>query len=153
MLVLLNFAILHRIQIFHAAKIFRFTVKNIHVLCIYFEQTLKIFSVLDVCSRRQVCIVPWCGVFLLFVCLFVLFLSPSTLNLASQCLKNDFCQQLRAHGLMNKILMLLKDALDYPVSLCFSIRTYSLEKAMRSSNRNRTNLSIAFSSQKLFTHA
>ena len=44
------------------------------------------------------------------------FLFCSTLNLACECLKPDFSRQLRAHGLVNKILVLLKDALEHPVS-------------------------------------
>ena len=51
----------------------------------------------------------------LFINLFLLFFS--TLSLAVECLKSDFCRQLRAHGLVYKIMILLKDAIEHPVSV------------------------------------
>ena len=43
------------------------------------------------------------------------FLYYSSCNLAQKCLKPDFSRQLRAHGLVNKTLMLLKDSLEHEV--------------------------------------
>ena len=50
------------------------------------------------------------------VCVCVCPFLYSTLSLATECLKADFCRQLRAHGLVHKIMLLLKDAVEYPVS-------------------------------------
>ena len=48
-------------------------------------------------------------------CIYIVFLHCSTCNLATQCLRSEFSQQIRAHEFIPKIVSALRDALEHPV--------------------------------------